>query len=387
MVRLAIWALCFSVCLCNNTAFAARKDAFTGLIGERIEAFSNASSRGDQPRMNSLLDDEVLFSSGSGTIDREPKLDKSDAIATLLRQQTLNYRDADRRQDTSAMRRYLADDVLFINEDGIVSGPRDSRRDPSAAASKGISSALTVTDWVVHYSGDVAVASYVGEQTTGSKDQALNHKFLSVETWIKSDATWKLVASQSIPLYSDPSAVTLSSAALNDYVGAYTGSTSLSVVISLDGSALAVSTNGGKAVAYQAEGRDIFFMPGLPPGTPRSRIAFQRDKNGHITGYISSRGLELTRSSSVAPQNETANAQPGISSTVLSAAGLVVRHFGDVAIATFIHERVTHYYGQVLHTKYRSTETWIKRGTEWKMLALQSCELSPPLPRPLSLKA
>ena len=91
----------------------------------------------------------------------------------------------------------------------------------------------------------------------------------------------------------------------------------------------------------------------------------------------------ITKSGPIAPQSDTAVTQPGISSTVLPAADLVVRRFGDVAIATFIHERVTHYYGQILHAKYRSTETWIKRGTEWKMLALQSCELDHPLPSPL----
>jgi ketosteroid isomerase-like protein len=384
MLKVTMCALVFATCFFNGTSFDARDDAFTGLIRERVEAFSDASSRGDQPGMDSLLDDEVLFSSGSGTVDRDPKRDKSDAVAALLKQQTLAFRDADRRQDTTARQHYVADEALFINEDGSVSGSGDTRGDTSAVALKGNSSAITVTDWVIHYSGDVAVASFVGEQTADSGNQALSHKFLSVKTWIKSDTAWKLIASHSIPMYSDPPAVTLSSSALNEYVGSYTGGTGLSVVISLDGSELTASSNGGKAVAYEAEGRDLFFTPGLPPGTPRSCIIFQRDKSGHIAGYVSSRGLKLTRSGFVTPQNGTDLKQSGISSTVLPAADLVVRRFGDVAIATFIHERVTHYYGQVLHTKYRSTETWIKRGTEWKMLALQSCELSRPFPRPLS---
>jgi ketosteroid isomerase-like protein len=384
MVKVTMWALVFATCSFNFASFAAREDAFTGLIRERVEAFSDASSRGDQAGMDSLLDDEVLFSSGSGTVDRDPKRDKSDPIAALLKQQTLAFRDAGRRQDTTAMQHYVADEALFINEDGSVSGSGDTRRDTSRVGLKGNSSAITVTDWVLHYSGEVAVASFVGEQTADFGNQALSHKFLSVETWIKSDTAWKLIASHSIPMYSDPPAVTLSSSALNEYVGTYTGGTGLSVVISLDGSELTASSNGGKAVAYEAEGRDLFFTPGLPPGTPRSRIIFQRDRSGHIASYVSSRGLELTRSGFVTPQNGTAIKQSDISSTVLPAAGLVVRRFGDVAIATFIHERVTQYYGQVLHTKYRSTETWIKRGTEWKMLSLQSCELGRPLLRPLS---
>jgi ketosteroid isomerase-like protein len=384
MVKFAMWSLGFAACIFNCGAFAAGDDAFTTLIKNRIEAFSDASSRGDQTGMNSLLDDDVLFSSGNGTVDREPKLDKSDAIATLLKQQTLAFRDAS--QDTTARKRYLADDALFINEDGVVSGTPDSRPNASVSA-KGIASALIATDWIVHYAGDVAVASFVGEQPGDSGNHALSHKFLSLETWIKSDMTWKLIASQTIPLYQDPPIVNLSSRALKDYAGTYTGGPGLVIMISLDGAALAVSTNGGKAVAYEPEGHDIFFVPGLDPGTPRSRILFQRDKSGQIAGYISGRGLELTRSGSVtpqssAPQSGAAATPSGIASTVLPAADLVVHHFGDVAVATFIHERVTHYYGQILHAKYRSTETWIKRGTEWKMLALQSCELDRPLPLP-----
>ena len=381
MVKLTIWTLVLATCLFISTAFASGDDAFTTLIRERIEAFSDASSRGDQAGMNSLLDDDVLFSSGSGTVDRDPKRDKDDAIATLLRQQTQAYHDASLRLDTPAIKRYVADDALFINEDGILSDEQDLRRPASVAAAKDASSALTVTDWVLHYSDDVAVASFVGEQAVKSGNQALSHKFLAVETWIKSDMGWKLVASQTIPMYQDPPAVIVSSDALKDYVGDYTGGPGLAVTISSDRGTLDVSSNGGKATVYKAEGRDIFFTPGLPPGVPRSRIILHRDKSGHITGYVSSRGLEVTRSGPVASQSAAA-AQPGISSTVLPAANLVVRRFGDVAIATFIHERVTHYYGQVLHVKYRSTETWIKRGAEWKMLALQSCELNRPLPLP-----
>jgi ketosteroid isomerase-like protein len=379
VIRLTIWTLVFAACLSNNTVCASSDDAFTVLIKERIEAFSDASARGDQAGMNSLLDDKVLFSSGSGIVDRDEKRDKSDAIAILLRQQAQAFHDPGQRLDANAIKRYVADDALFINEDGIVSEQRDLRRTASAATAKDGSSVLTMPDWIVHYSGDVAVTSFVGEQAVNSGNQILSHKFQSVETWIKLDAGWKLVASQTIPMYQDPPVAILSSDTLNDYVGTYTGGPGLAVTISLDGSTLAASSNGGKAVAYKAEGRDIFFTPGLLPGIPRSRILFQRDKSGHITGYVSSRGLEVTRIGSAVPQSSVPAGQSGISSTVLPAANLVVRRFGDVAIATFIHERVTHYYGQILHVKYRSTETWIKRGAEWKMLALQSCELNRPL--------
>lgn len=376
MVKRTTWTPVLAACILNCTASASSDHVFTAQIRERIEAFSAASSRGDQTGMNSLFDDEVLFSSGSGTVDRDPERDKSDAIATLLRQQTLALHEVHPRMDTAAIKRYVADDALFIDAEGNVSGKQDFSRTASVITAKDASAALTVTDWVLHYSDDVAVASFVGDWATNAGNQALSRKFLALETWIRANTQWKLIASQTIPLYRDPPAVIMASDALQAYLGDYTGGPGLAVVISQAGSTLSVSSNGGKPTVYQAEGGDVFFTPGSPPGVPRSRIIFQRDHSRHVTGYLSSRGLEVTRSGSVAAPSIAVDAQSGISSTVLPAANLVIRHFGDVAIATFIHERVTHYYGQDLHAKYRSTETWIKRGEEWKMFALQSCELN-----------
>jgi ketosteroid isomerase-like protein len=379
MTRFTSAALALAACLFASTASAATDDAFTTLIKQRIEAFSDASSRNDQTAMNSLLDDAVLFSSGSGAVDRDDKFDKSDAVAALLKQQTQAFHDAAQRGDLAAMKRYLAADFLFVNEDGMVSSSRDFRGDALGAASK--DSSFTLTDWVLHYSGDVAVSTFVGSQD-------LTHKFLFVEAWFQPGTDWKLISSHATPLYQDPPAATLGPAALQDYAGTYTGGPGLGIVISIDGGALAVSTNGAKAVTYDAEGGDIFFTPGLPPGTPRSRLKFHRDKNGHIAGYVSGRGLIVTKGepapSASSPTQTKQDPTQAPSSTVLPAADLVVQRHGDVAVSTFIHERVTQYYGQVLHTKYRSTETWIQRGAEWKMLTLQSCELTQEFPVPKS---
>jgi len=388
-IRSTTWIL-LAACFFHGNASAAGDDQFTALIKQRIEAFSDASSRGDQAAMNNLFDDDVLFSSGNGTVDRDPQRDKSDTTAALLRKQAQAFCDADQRRDLVAMTSYLGDEVLFINEDGVVSERRDSLSGAPAAAPKGISSTVTLTDWILHYSGDVAVASFVDDQVVHYDTQDLNRKFLTVETWIKSAKGWQLIASQTIPLHQDPSPLILPSDVLDEYVGSYSGGPGLAVTISRDGNKLSASTNGGKAVVYDAEARDIFFTPGMPPGSPRPRITFQRDKNGHIAGYVSNRGLVLTRgekSNPAAPAGDPATAQQAISSTILPAADLVVHRSGDVAVATFIHERVTHYYGQVLHTKYRSTETWIKRGAEWKMLTLQSRELDGPSPSAIGIEA
>lgn len=353
-------------------------DPFTTLIKERIEAFSDASSKGDQAGMNRLLDDDVLFSSGNGTVDHDAQRDKSDATAALLKEQTQTFLDASLRRDMVVMRKYLGDEVIFVSEDGVVSGKSEILNGANVIFPKSDSSSVKVTDWVLHYSGEVAVASFVGELMMKDDKQTRSYKFLGVITWTKFDKEWKLIASHSIPLYQDPSPIVLTPEAWNEYVGTYSGGPSLTVRVSRDGSKLTVSTNGGKPVDYYAEARDVFFHPGSDSGSLRSRLAFQRDKNGRIEGYESNRGLVLRRSEAVAAETDHVDVQTGISTIVLPAAELVVHRSGDVAVATFIHERVTHYYGQVIHTKYRSTETWIKRGAEWKMLTLQSRELERP---------
>ena len=57
--------------------------------------------------MGRLLDDDVLFSGGNGSVDRDPARDKNDALSTLLKWQTQAFRNAGQRGDVAEMKRYL----------------------------------------------------------------------------------------------------------------------------------------------------------------------------------------------------------------------------------------------------------------------------------------
>jgi hypothetical protein len=135
-----------------------------------------------------------------------------------------------------------------------------------------------------------------------------------------------------------------------------------------------MSTNGGKAVPLAAELQDVFFTPGAPRGLLRSRDIFQRNASGRVIRFVTRAGFILTKTLGPAPHS-TASRGATIRSTVAPAADLVVHRSGDDAVATFIHDRITSYDGQIFHTKYRSSETWVKRGSTWMMLTLQSLEL------------
>jgi len=360
------------------------------LMKNGIEAYSSASGRGDQKAADALLDDDVLFSAGDGAVQRDEKRDKSDAISALLQRQAQAMFDAAERGDRAALGRYLDPASLLVDDDGKVLTRRDVAGIAPVVPAAGMSASDNLTQWVAHHSGNVAVASFVDEQLVhtaalGERGQVLRPRYLVVQTWVERGATWKLIGSQAIALHRDPPVAMLPVSAWDEYTGSYSVAPGVTAVLASDGDALTSSTNGAKPVRYVPESVDVFFSPGMVEGALRPHIFFRRDETGHISGYRSSSGAVLARIDGV--PTSTAVQPSAVKSEVLPAQELVVRRAGDVAVATFIHERITQYYGQVLHTRYRSTETWIKRGQSWKMLALQSRALenddaAPPLAVP-----
>jgi ketosteroid isomerase-like protein len=352
---------------------AAQEDPITALIRRQTDISSEAGQRGDQATVDKYLDDAVLFSAGDGTVQRDTTLDQNDALSALLKQQTQTFRNASQRGDLATMRSYLDDQLLFVNEDGVVFGLRDFARGAPAAAPKGILSTVTISDWILHSANDVAVTSFVNDQVTHYNEETLNEKYLSVETWIKRGSQWKLLASETTMLHEDPPAQMLPADTWNDYLGTYSAGPGSMVTITRDGNLLRVDVNGTKASSLAAEVRDIFFTPNQPPGYERLRFVFQRNAGGQVTGYVS-RGLVYSKNAAATQ----AGAMPSPGPLVLR--DFIVQHTDTVAVATFLHDRDTPSYMQTMHQTYRSSETWIKRGTEWKLIASLGRQMMPDPP-------
>jgi hypothetical protein len=350
-------------------AFAAGEDALTELLRHQTDLGSDAGQRGDQATVDGFLDDQVLFSGGDGSVSRDEKFDRSDEVSILLKKQTQNFIDAGQRGDIAAMRRLLDDKVLFVNEDGLAHGRLDFAGGAPAAPPKGIASSVSIQDWVLHHDGGVAVSSFVVAQQVRYDGQPLEYKFLTVETWVKRAASWKLMGSETIPLHQDPSSATLPAGVLADYTGTYSAGLGSSVVISVDHDAILLATNGAKASPLKAESPDVFFKPGLPIGYAPPRIIFLRDANGLISGYVNGGLIYKSQSVAAAASASSAAATPPLGPLKLR--DFVVKHYPDVAVAAFFHDRDTPYYGQMLHQTYRSMETWVRRGTAWKMITSQ----------------
>jgi hypothetical protein len=141
---------------------------------------------------------------------------------------------------------------------------------------------LVLRDFIVHHTDTVAVATFFHDRDIPNYGQTMHQTSRSSETWIKRGTEWKLLASQGRQLMPDPPTITLSAAALNDYVGTYAAGSAFTVRITRAGKALTASINGEKSVPLYATVPDVFFTP----GSQRIRLIFQRDANGRITGYL-----------------------------------------------------------------------------------------------------
>jgi sulfatase modifying factor 1 len=357
---------------------SAQEDKITALLRAQTNAFAEASDHQDQAAMDRLLDPDVLFSGGSGQVDRDPERDKADEISALIKTQTQSFLDAAQRRDIVAMRGYLDQALIYVNDDGVVS-TLQTFRDGSPTMPAGARSAkVTISDWELHHTGDVAVSSFISDQAVDYGGQSVDYKFLSVEIWILRATRWKLMGSGTIPLHQNPPAMSLPADALAAYVGEYSDGAGLAVTISQDGNALASSVNGEKPTPLVAESRDVFYRPDEHPGYARKRIVFGRDASGRVTEYVN-RKLVLKKSESTGASSQFSAALPAVSSS-LTLRDFVVQRSGDVAIATFLHERVANFHGHAVNSTYRSMEAWVQRNGNWRMITSQGRELQPDPP-------
>jgi Domain of unknown function (DUF4440) len=200
---------------------------------------------------------------------------------SFLHRQTQSFSDAGQRGDGAAMGRLLDANVIFFNETGDKSTRADLVSATPPAAGAPIRT-ITTTDWDCHVYGKVAVTSFIDVLEQGSPTEM---KFRSVETWMKSGATWKMIGSETLTLVQDPDSVVLEPKVLDEYAGNYEAANMKFVFIHKDGE-LVASLNGGAESAQKAQSRDIFFTPGRG-STPK---VFQRSDDGKITGFVYLRG-------------------------------------------------------------------------------------------------
>jgi hypothetical protein len=345
MVRIVLFSI---LCLHAVAVFAEIEDPIVTLLRQETDRFSAAGQQGDDKTVDQLTDDYVLFSAGDGSVQRDLHFDAKDTLADELRAATEALHGPDRVR----ARFKAAPSALFVDDTGALNHESDFRHGPA-----------TVSDWVLHHDGNVAVASFSLHFNES--------RFLAVETWEHRDAQWQLIGGQTIPLYTDPPVIDLPETELDSYAAIYSAGTGSRVAITRDGQGLSMTVHGAKQpIELKPSAHDRFFTPNQPSGYLRASTDFQRNAAGSVTGFTRN-GIHYARIDPSVAAAPTPPPTPG----ELRLRDFVVIHSDDVAIAAFYHDRDTPYYGQTLHQTFRSTETWVKRGDTWKLISSQGRQI------------
>jgi len=208
----------------------------------------------------------------------------AETVEAILARQTQELVDAISAGNASVWEKYLDPECVYVDESGGVLSRKalvgDIRPLP-----EGVSGTLRVTQFQAAVHGDVAVTTYVNDESESYHGQALHCQYRSTDTWKKTPTGWKLIAGQVLPLRTDPPAVTLPEALLGEYVGVYRLTPSVAFEIRRSGGGLEGQQSDRKAAPLLAEAPDVLFVP----GRPRYRYVILRGADGKVTGLAQRR--------------------------------------------------------------------------------------------------
>ena len=205
-------------------------------------------------------------------------------VRAILEKQTRELADAISAGRAGVWDRYLDPDVRYVDETGAVLTKKDmvEQMKPLPA---GVSGTIRVTEFDVAAHGDVAVATYVNDESENFHGHALHCRYRTTETWKETTDGWRLIAGQVLALREDPPAVALSPARLREYEGRYVLAPGIEYVMHAADGKLEGQQTGRKPETLLAEAPDVLFVP----GKPRYRYVILRDADGRIVGFAQRR--------------------------------------------------------------------------------------------------
>jgi hypothetical protein len=215
----------------------------------------------------------------------EPAPDDADgAVIAELRENTQALLDAIAPGDVSVWRRLLDDRVLQTDENNAV-----RRKDQILAELKplpaGLVGHLSISDFIVVRSGEVAVVSHEDDEYLDYHGQVIRSRFRMTDTWVHRAEGWKELASQVLAVLQDPPALPLEERRLRQYTGNYQLTPQIRGTFLCKGGELIFRRTGKPDRHFLAEVADVFFEP----GEPRTRRIFKRNAGGHIIGFVDRR--------------------------------------------------------------------------------------------------
>ena len=208
----------------------------------------------------------------------------SEDTAAVLQRQTRELIDAITTGSAAVWDRYLDPRVVVTAEDGSVYD-KAQMLEQTKPLPEGVSGSIQVIDFKATDHGAVAIATYVSDEYENYHGHKLHCQYRTTDTWVKSPAGWRLIASQVLALRTDPPAVPLTKRQIAEYSGRYELTPAIVYEIRAKGDELEGQRTGGPVEVLRAEAPDVLFVP----GKTRYRKVFLRGSDGRNTGFAERR--------------------------------------------------------------------------------------------------
>ena len=193
--------------------------------------------------------------------------------------------DAIAKGDVAVWDRYLDPGVIYAEEDDSYKGKAEMLKEIRPLP-KGLSGEIRIVLLSYHEDGDIAIALFRQVETGHYYGQTIHANYLTNTVWKRRAGDWKQIAGQVLAERTDPPALAVAPETLAQYAGRYKlkDSEPIYTLAVTDGKLM--GTRGThKPAEWKQETPDVFFIP----GDNRIRKIFQRDPEGHITGFIERR--------------------------------------------------------------------------------------------------
>ena len=209
-----------------------------------------------------------------------------DSVPVVLQRQTQELFDALGAGKAAVWEKYLDPEVRYVDEGGAVAGKKEMVEGVRPFPS-GVSGTIRVTDYDARVHGDVAVATWVADETETYHGRDLHCRYRTTDTWKKTPGGWRLIAAQVLAMREDPPAVPLSPALRAEYAGRYALPDGLTYEVraAASGGLLEGVQGTRKPEELRAEAPDVLFVP----GKPRYRYLIRRDATGKVDALIQRR--------------------------------------------------------------------------------------------------
>ena len=182
-------------------------------------------------------------------------------------------------------RRDLADDAMIINE----FGRRQTKKeivDSVHPFPSGLSGSIELRDARVHVYGDTAVLDCEEYETETVFGQKLVVRYFAMNTYVRHDGVWKIVAMEDVTLPTPPPPLDVRNLTLSDYAGTYRYAPARAWIVDVDHGKLQWRTKPGRpANALDPIAKDVF----MGGDDEKNLMIFHRDDKGRVVELIERR--------------------------------------------------------------------------------------------------